>query len=47
MYEFTKNISYVKKFASFIDSIAPSPNLFNDFDPYEEEELQKERDSWY
>lgn len=46
-YEKEMNNYIVKKFASFIDSIAPSPNLFNDFDPYEEEELQKERDSWY
>lgn len=46
-YEKEMNNYIVKKFASFIDSIAPSPNLFTTFDPYEEEELQKERDSWY
>lgn len=37
----------IMKFQNFINEIAPISNSFNIYDPYEEEELQNERDSWY
>ena len=37
----------VMKYKNFIDKIAPVSNTFNMYDPYEEEELQNERNNWY
>lgn len=39
----------IMKFQFFIDTIAPKSKKNNiyDYDPYEDEELQRERDKWY
>ncbi len=37
----------VTKFHNFIDEIAPISNSFYTYNPYEEEEMQNERNNWY
>ncbi len=37
----------VMKFQDFIGEIAPISNLFKTYNPYDDEELQNERDGWY
>lgn len=37
----------VNKFRRFIDEIAPITSFLDTYDPYEEESLQNERNSWY
>lgn len=37
----------VLKFKAIIDSIAPVPNKYDEYDPHYEEELQNKRNSWY